>query len=85
MENMDAATTQDMKCGMYTIVWNTFFSFKKTNSFNSTEMITAAPVFKISFVILSTSVLLNAFQNPGILNIFAKCFNPTKIGSLIPL
>ena len=48
-------------------------------------MITAAPVFKISFVILSTNVLLNAFQNPGILNIFTKCFIPMKIGSLIPL
>ena len=41
-------------------------------------MITAAPVFKISFVILSTSVLLNAFQIPAITEHFRKVLQSHK-------
>ncbi len=53
-------------------------------SFNSREIKTAAPVFKINFTILSFNVFQNAVQNPGAANIFRKFSSPTNSGLLIP-
>ena len=54
-----------------------FFTYKGVNDpifigLNHFTRMFSMPVFKISFVMLNTNVLLNALQNPGILNILVK-------------